>query len=123
MPYKLVLRELSRTSRLVRAFLSDPGTIIILVLSLVVFSMFAYSTYSRLKLATQTHSALCEFKNSIIIDKNKGLKFLELSPAQRIKIYGEALGSIPPSVIKKSVADQEKRINALSDLQCEPPQL
>jgi hypothetical protein len=119
MPHKVAIKK---TQHLWNALKSDPGTLAILVTCLVVFSMFAYGTYARFQLANETHGALCQFKNSIIEDRDNGLEFLKLSPEERAKKYGPAFANIPASTIQQNVDAQTKRIAALRTLDCPQPE-
>jgi hypothetical protein len=100
------------------------GTPLSTVCAMLLVILFLFQIHSNQQAAVQGEIAfagLCGLKNSIIVDRDDGLAFLQMSQAEKKEKFGPALAGIPEETIIKSVADQTKRIAALRQLDCPSP--
>jgi hypothetical protein len=70
------------------------------------------------QLGAQSHVALCALKTDVASRLAQGEAFLALSKAERIHLYGEALGAVPPATIRASILNQKHTVRALATLRC-----
>lgn len=95
-------------------------TAVIAVVALT-FCLHAYTLYRESSLASEgaeSHIALCVFKHDLAGRVRSSQAFLGLTVNQRVKKYGEGLGTIPPSVIRVGLHGQEASLASLHALHC-----
>jgi len=64
------------------------------------------------------HVALCAQRADLKLRIAQNELYLRLTHAQRVRRYGEALGSIPPATIRASIVNAERTLLAYRDLGC-----
>ena len=68
--------------------------------------------------AQTNKNALCNFVSDIEHRATASQEFLDMTPSERVKKFGPAVGSMPESVIENQLANQRKTIESLSELNC-----
>lgn len=66
----------------------------------------------------QAHAAECSYKADRQHALQQSEQFILLSPEQRIKKYGRALGNIPVATIRNTIANETEVLKSLSSLRC-----
>ena len=64
------------------------------------------------------HRALCAQRDDINHGIRQAEQFLRLTPAERVKRYGQLLGSIPPSTVRANLVAERRTIAAYQGLGC-----
>lgn len=101
-----------RAANAAKHFLSDPATLLMVAVCILVFTMFSYGTYKQLHDARQTKTALCIFKYDLIKRRDAGLAYLKAHPNDKF-ILG-----IPRAQIQQSIDAQTSTIASLRVLSC-----
>lgn len=78
----------------------------------------AFEIYNLAVQGAQTSQAVCTLRHDLTVREQSSKTFLALTPKQRVRKYGKALGAIPPAVIQQSLTGQEATIKSLSSLDC-----
>jgi hypothetical protein len=89
------------------------GLLVVLVTSVVLFTSTANNAATERHLrevATETHNALCAFKDDLATRHKNGQEFLKNHP--------HGIEGIPRETIKRSLEAQRDTLRALSDLTC-----
>jgi hypothetical protein len=86
--------------------------------ALVLLSMFAVLTAWEVAQADQAHRVLCVLKDDYQQRVRATKKYERMTPAERVRQYGPALGSVPHSVIASSLNGLEAEVYSLRSLHC-----
>jgi hypothetical protein len=86
--------------------------------ALVLLAMFAVLTAWEVSQADQAQRALCVLKRDYQQRVNSTRRYEQMTPAERVKQYGPALGSVPHSVIASSLKSLEADVHSLRSLHC-----
>jgi hypothetical protein len=68
----------------------------------------------------RTRLALCEFRSELRHRYSSSVRFIAMTPEERIDKYGPTLGTIPLSTIRQNAANQKATLDSLGDLPCLP---
>jgi hypothetical protein len=98
-----IQKQLRRTSRSVLGMYA------------VVILLFAYVLFT----AASTRTALCSFHGDLKTRAENSQEFLNMTREERIKEFGETLGSIPTTTIESNLRNQTATLKSLGGLHCD----
>lgn len=64
------------------------------------------------------HQALCAQRDNLREAVRRGEQFLNLTPEQRVRRYGQLLGSVPASTVRAQLVGQRRALQAYQRLGC-----
>lgn len=88
------------------------ASIVVLFLMLIGLGVYNYVQQARV------HESFCGFYDNLIALQQEQKDFLAMTPEERTKKFGPAVGAIPESVIRAQIQTRQVTLDSLSDLHC-----